>query len=198
MLAEQPIGVEPGDRRQLARRGIDGKLLPGLHLAARVTDVLERVAVVVPPGKPCLIQFFGQGGLVLGGRARTHAVVGLGYVDQCRVGHDQQQLVGRRGPRHVREVVVANRVLLGVAPVMGNVVSRKRDPWRARITLEPGTVTVIGILVWRGFSGPRNPTFSTRERAGISCSAPGPLYRCYQAFYTESGPQPPMAPPVRH
>ena len=154
VLAQKAVRIEPGNGRQLAGGGVFRELLPGPLLAGGVLDELERVAGVVAPRESRRIKLGRQAWLVIQRWSGLVPIAAGRIVDQGGVGHDQHQVVGRRGPGYVGEVVVTERELAGVAPVVRDVRLLELHARRRGVPGEPRRVPVIGIL---------------RRRVGAAC-----------------------------
>src|SRR5215469_11695543 len=77
----------------------------------------------------------------------------LWIIDDRRVGADQHQVVRGRRSRHLREVAIAHRVVLGITEVIWDVVARILY-MKARVagSVHPSQVIVMGIdrrRIWR-------------------------------------------------
>ncbi len=146
MLAQRLVGVEPRHRGQLPRGGVGRELLPPSLLARGVLDELECVPGVVAPAQPSRVELRRQRRLVVQGRPGLGAVALRRVVDERRVGHDQHEVVRGRRTRHVGVVVVAERELARVVPVMRDVLLLELDAGRGGVAGQPGGMTVVGIL----------------------------------------------------
>src|SRR5215472_15885079 len=85
-------------------------------------DVMERVTPVIAPLKSGALQLRRQGGQIVA-LARYGIVLVLWIVDDRRVGADQHQVVRGRRYRHLREVVIAHSVVLGITEVIWDVIA---------------------------------------------------------------------------
>src|SRR5207248_6425771 len=122
MLAETGRSVNPGNGGKLASGRGRGELVGGHVLFAPLErrDISLRIPAVVAPGQPGFLQGRWQRGNVEG-RLRVDRIAVVRVVDDGRVGRDQHQVVRGRRTGDLGEVLVAERVLLRIAPVVRNV-----------------------------------------------------------------------------
>ena len=134
-----------------------------------VPEVRRLLIGVVAPVQPCRRQR-GRERRQPVGRLRLKRAVGTRVVDDRGLGRDQHQVVRFRLGGHFCEVIVAQRVLLGVGPVGGNIVARILQPHRPVrvVAFEPRPVVVRGVALCEGIGRVRErDTVGAGERPEV-------------------------------